>query len=186
MERADAALQKQLQNSGGQYAIIRKTQMPHRGCEFVDYLLHKIPQSAKHKMADVYKGTLRKLRDTNPDFIAAVQDLGFETCRERDKTMQAPDGVYCHSVGAKLNKATNGAFSLNFTHLLVQQFDGANDGLVDEASFRFGEDDTLLTVDGPRGISHGDVIDLNRENIPGFDVREYYVQLVADLKQRGL
>ena len=37
-----------------------------------------------------------------------------------------------------------------------------------------------------RGISHGDVVDLNRENIPGFDVREFYVQLVADLKARGL
>ena len=26
---------------------------------------------------------------------------------------------------------------------------------------------------------------LNRENIPGFDVREFYVNLVADLKNRG-
>ena len=38
---------------------------------------------------------------------------------------------------------------------------------------------------GTRGISHGDVVDLNRENIPGFDVREFYVSLVADLKNRG-
>ena len=36
-----------------------------------------------------------------------------------------------------------------------------------------------------RGISHGDMIDLNRENIPGFDVREWYVQLVQQLKQKG-
>ena len=38
---------------------------------------------------------------------------------------------------------------------------------------------------GKRGISHGDVIDLSRKNIPGFDVREFYVQLVKDLKERG-
>ena len=38
---------------------------------------------------------------------------------------------------------------------------------------------------GKRGISHGDVVDLNRENIVGFDVREFYVNLVADLKNRG-
>jgi triacylglycerol lipase len=31
---------------------------------------------------------------------------------------------------------------------------------------------------GERGISHGDVVDLNRENIPDFDVREFYVNLV--------
>ena len=30
------------------------------------------------------------------------------------------------------------------------------------------------------------MIDLNRENIEGFDVREFYVQLVAELKTHGL
>ena len=39
---------------------------------------------------------------------------------------------------------------------------------------------------GKRGITHADVIDLNREDIPGFDVREFYVQLVHGLKKRGL
>ena len=29
------------------------------------------------------------------------------------------------------------------------------------------------------------MIDLNRENFDGFDVREYYVQLVSDLRQKG-
>jgi len=29
------------------------------------------------------------------------------------------------------------------------------------------------------------VIDLNRENIDTFDVREFYVELVSDLKRRG-
>ena len=29
------------------------------------------------------------------------------------------------------------------------------------------------------------MIDLNRENIEGFDVREFYVQLVSDLKKAG-
>jgi triacylglycerol lipase len=30
------------------------------------------------------------------------------------------------------------------------------------------------------------VVDLNRENIQGFDVREFYVKLAADLKRRGI
>ena len=51
---------------------------------------------------------------------------------------------------------------------------------------KWGTKYTFLTVKGVRGISHGDMIDLNRENIPGFDVREFYVQLVAGLKERGL
>ena len=59
-------------------------------------------------------------------------------------------------------------------------------GLVSEKSFAWGERYTLLTPLKHRGISHGDMIDLNRENIDGFDVREFYVQLVSDLKARGL
>ena len=58
--------------------------------------------------------------------------------------------------------------------------------MVGEKSFAWGEDYQFLTVKGKRGISHGDVIDLNREDIPGFDVREFYVQLVSKLKERGL
>lgn len=88
-------------------------------------------------------------------------------------------------MGSGLNVASGGRFPLNFTHHLVQYFDGANDGLVGEKSFPWGEEYRFLTVKGKRGISHGDMIDLNRENFEGFDVREFFVQLVQDLKQRG-
>ena len=43
-----------------------------------------------------------------------------------------------------------------------------------------------MTNGKKRGISHGDMIDLNRENIEGFDVREFYVGLVSELKAKGL
>jgi triacylglycerol lipase len=29
------------------------------------------------------------------------------------------------------------------------------------------------------------MIDLNRENLKGLDIREFYVQLVSDLRERG-
>lgn len=71
------------------------------------------------------------------------------------------------------------------TYPIVKHFDGLNDGLVSVDSAKWGGSFTLLAPPGRRGISHGDVVDLNRENIPGFDVREFYVKLVADLKRRG-
>ena len=44
----------------------------------------------------------------------------------------------------------------------------------------------MLRNDGvKRGISHADMIDLNRENIKGMDVREFYVQLVSGLREKG-
>ena len=82
--------------------------------------------------------------------------------------------------------ATSGQFPLNFSYHLAKHFDGPNDGLVSERSFARGENYRLVTVKGGRGVSHGDMIDLNRENIKDFDIREFYVSLVSDLKKRGL
>ena len=94
--------------------------------------------------------------------------------------------MLCRSVGSVRRRAVSGRFPLNLTHRFVKYFDGENDGLVGTASFAWGERLTMLRASGRRGISHGDVIDLNRENIPGFDVREFYVQLAAELKEAGL
>lgn len=158
---------------------------PHRGCEFADYLLEKIPQSQQDLLASTYNTALQKVGDKNPDFIEAVTDLTAAACRKRNETVLDVDGVYYQSVGSKLNHAFSGRFPLNFSYRLVNHFDGANDGLVGEKSFPWGERFQFLTVKGRRGISHGDMIDLNRENFDGFDVREFFVQLVADLKKKG-
>ena len=159
---------------------------PHRGCRFADYLLEKIPENMQTKVAGTYNAAARKLGDTTPDFMKAVTDLTASSCVGKDTEFAVPEGIYCQSYGSVLGQATHGKFPLNFSYPLVKYFDGANDGLVSAQSFSFGENYTLLTAQGKRGISHADMIDLNRENIPGFDVREFYVQLVAGLKARGL
>lgn len=158
---------------------------PHRGCEFADYLLNRIPPSVKERVADAYNTALKKLGDENPDFISAVTDLTASSCQRFNQEVPDAQGVYYQSVGSKLNVASGGRFPLNFSHYLVKHFDGPNDGLVAESSFPWGENYTFLTTTGKRGISHGDMIDLNRENIKDFDVREYYVMLVNQLKEKG-
>ena len=158
---------------------------PHRGCEFADYLLSKIPQKQQQAVANTYNATLRRLGDPNPDFLAAVYDLTADMCNQRNENIKDVPGVYYQSVGSKLNMASSGRFPLNFTYQLVNYFDGRNDGLVGEKSFPWGANYQFLVVNGTRGISHGDMIDMNRENFEGFDVREFYVQLVYDLKKRG-
>lgn len=158
---------------------------PHRGCEFADYLLSKIPDKQKEMVACTYNAALCKLGDTCPDFLKAVYDLTADACRKRNEELKDVPGIFYQSVGSKLNWASGGRFPLNFTHYLVRYFDGDNDGLVGEKSFSWGEKYQFLTVKGRRGISHGDMIDLNRENFDGFDVREFFVQLVQDLKRRG-
>ena len=70
---------------------------------------------------------------------------------------------------------------------LLMRFAGAsqNDGLVTIESAKWGNFKKNFTSSGRRGISHGDMIDLKREDYRGFDVIEAYVEIAADLKKMG-
>lgn len=175
-----------LENMAPYIASLTTINTPHRGCEFADFLLEKIPAPQQELVAKAYNASAAKLGDVNPDFLAAVYDLTHSKCAELNREVIDSPQVFYQSYGSKLNKWVSGRFPLNLTYKFVKYFDGFNDGLVGEASFPWGEKYEFLTNEkSSRGISHGDVIDLNRENIDGFDVREFYVQLVADLKKRG-
>lgn len=165
-------------------ASVTTISTPNRGCVFVDWLLEKVSQPVQNGIASAYNSALRKLGET-PDFIAAVSDLTYKRCAELNSHMPDSDSVFYQSVGSKLNKAVSGKFPMNMSYHFVRHFSGDNDGLVSSDSFAHGEY-KYLTVKGNRGISHADIVDMNRENIDEFDVREFYVQLVADLKNRGM
>ncbi len=159
---------------------------PHRGCLFADYLLKKTDPDFKKRVADAYNAAARKLGDREPDFLSAVADLTDEKCRAYDSEWTKPEGILCRSVGSVINHPSSNVFPLNLTYHVAAHFDGQNDGLVSESSFRFGDEYTFLRIQGKRGISHADIIDLSRADFPGFDVTEFYVGLVSDLKDRGL
>lgn len=159
---------------------------PHRGCIFADYLLDNIPEPVYNKVASKYNSALTLLGDPQPDFMEAVRDLTASACAGLNEALPDSPQVYYQSVGSKMNGAFSGRFPLNMSYPMVKHFDGANDGLVSVDSMKWGSNFTCLTVPSGRGISHGDMIDLNRENITGFDVREFYVNLVRQLKERGL
>lgn len=103
---------------------------PHRGCIYAEYLLNKVPESARQKIAAAYNATLKKLGDENPDFLAAVTDLTESACLARNETTPDMPGVVYESVMSWCRKARNGKFPLNVTYPVVKRFDGKNDGLV--------------------------------------------------------
>ena len=166
-------------------ATLTTINTPHRGCQFADYLLGKAPEGFKNTVANTYNSALRKLGDHDPDFIKAVTDLTASACEKFNESCPDSPKVSYRSVGSKSVKASGGRFPLNLSYHLVKYFDGENDGLVSVPSMKWGESFTFLAPTGKRGISHGDVIDLNRENIKGFDVREFYVGLVSKLREEG-
>ena len=167
-------------------ASLTTVNTPHRGCLFAEKLLYTMPENIKNKVANTYNATFRAIGDESPDFLAAVNDLTAESCKKLNEQLFFPSEIYAQSVGSVMKNPQGGRFPLNLSYRYVKNFDGENDGLVGESSFAWGEKYTLLRTEGKRGISHGDMIDLNRENIDDFDVRAFYTELVSDLREKGL
>ncbi len=170
---------------GAYVASLTTINTPHYGCVFADWLLNRVSPKIRDTVARSYNAALRKLGDRTPDFLGAVNDLRASSCKKFNE--QTPDipGVYYQSVGSHINRPLRGIFPLCFSYALVRYFDGPNDGLVNESAARWGQRFFCLSSESD-GISHADVIDLMRHDKPDFDVREFYVQLVSDLKQKGL
>ena len=159
---------------------------PHKGCHFAEHLLETTSEKLTRFIESAYNGAFQMLGDQSPDFISAVKNLTVGFCAGfNDTVIDSPDVVY-QSVGSMAKNRRSGRFPLNVSYPVVKKYDGDNDGLVAIEATEWGEKWIRLYPKGRRGITHADMIDLNRENIKGFDVREFYVQLVADLKKRGL
>lgn len=166
-------------------ASLTTVNTPHKGCLFAEHLLGKAPEKLKKAIEKTYNAAFRKLGDPNPDFMSAVSDLTNSFCEKFNKEVPNAEGVMYQSIGSKAARARSGRFPLNISYPVVKKFDGDNDGLVALSATEWGEKFTPLIPTGKRGITHADVIDLNREDIKGFDVREFYVGVVSELKERG-
>lgn len=167
-------------------ASLTTVNTPHRGCLYADYLLDNITEQTQQKVGNVYNFAMRRIGDKNPDLLAALKDLTNEACTAFNAQISDPEGIFCQSIGSVLKNAASAKFPMNFSYHLVKLFDGPNDGLVSEPSFRWGERYTLVEPTGEEGISHANIIDLSRNDVEGFDVREFYVELVNALKNKGL
>lgn len=158
---------------------------PHRGCRFAKKALDNLPENLVSFVSARYDKIFSKLGDDKPDFFSGVSDLTDEKCAELNELLTDREGVLYRSVGSKMSGAKSAAFPLNLGYSIVKAVDGENDGLVALPSMPWGEF-TLLEPKGKKGISHGDVIDLTRKDVPGFDVCEFYVEMVRSLKAQGL
>lgn len=167
-------------------ASLTTVNTPHRGCIFAEELLRTLPKGVIAWMERRYNGLFRTLGDASPDFLGGVRDLTRENCLCFNRETPDQEGVFYQSVMSTMQKPSSAGFPLNLTWHLVRKYDReANDGLVARSSAEWGHFLGNLSASGRRGVSHGDVVDLMREDIPGFDVREFYIGLVKGLKEKG-
>ena len=157
---------------------------PHHGCRFARKALDNIPENMVGFVSKKYDKLFKKLGDNKVDFFRGVSELTDIECAKLNKKMVDQKNVYYQSIGSKMHSAKSAAFPLNLGYKIIQPIDGDNDGLVAVSSMKW-EKFRLIKPVGKRGISHGDMIDLTRKDIKGFDVREFYVDIVRGLKKKG-
>lgn len=159
---------------------------PHYGCNFVDDILAKVPDGLLRFVAKRYNKLFTVLGDTAPDFEKGLRELTHSNCAKLDTELPDDPDIYYLSVMSVMKNVFSAGFPLNLGYILNRKDGTGNDGLVVKESALRGENTLMINHNGNRGLSHGDMIDLFRENIDGFDVREFYVGIVKDLKERGL
>lgn len=159
---------------------------PHKGSLLVDWMIQKLPEKLVKAVAGKYNAAYRRLGDETPDFYTGVIDLTTEKCRVFNEVAVNKDGVVYQSYGSKMTSMLSAGFPLNFGYMILKRLAGDNDGFVSIASSKHGNYLGEFHTKKQRGVSHGDMIDLMRENIKGFDVCECYVGILRDLKERGM
>lgn len=159
---------------------------PHRGCKYADVLLDRLPQGLIQYITRRYNALYYMLGDERPDLLAGLNDLRATSCEQfNEEIIDSPD-VYYQSIATGMKRPHNTFAPLNFTYLYIKIYDGENDGLVSIDSAKWGNFLGPITTDPKRGLSHADIIDLVHRDIKGFDVSEFYVGLLSDLKEKGL
>ena len=160
---------------------------PHRGVKWVDNALKKIPRNIQTSVDRKYNSLFSRLGDKDPHFLLGVNELTYASCeRFNAETPDSPNVRY-HSIMSRMSSPKSAGFPLNFGYHLGKKFDKqGNDGLVGVGSALYWKNSSMVPDTKKRGISHGDMIDLMRENIDDFDVREFYVDIVKRLKEEGL
>ena len=167
-------------------ATLTTINTPHFGCEWVDGVLDKAPRSLKDFCDRKYNRLFSRLGDRDPHFLLGVGELTKAAGERFEKEVPDSPSVRYHSVMSRMVTSRAAGFPLNLGYFLNKPYTKlGNDGLVSVESALRGERTSMVPDTRKRGISHGDMIDLFRENIDGFDVREYYVQLVRELKESG-
>ena len=167
-------------------ASLTSVSVPHRGTPLAGKLLSLTPDKVVAAVGRQYGKLFSKLGDDSCDFMGSVNGLTPERCGQLNQLMPDREGVLYQSVGSKMRAASSAGPPLNAGYAIIKPLGGDNDGLVCVDSMAWGHSLGILAPAKKKGISHGDMIDLTRKNIPGFDVCEFYVGLVSGLKEKGM
>ncbi|HUT78722.1 MAG TPA: triacylglycerol lipase [Polyangia bacterium] len=169
---------------GDRVASLTTISTPHRGSELV-IVLRRLSDEKYRRICGFIDARFRRLGDANPDAYTASRQLLPEYLEGFNERYPDDPGVYYQSYAARMKKPTSDGL-LAIPNAIMKLVSSDNDGLVTIESAAWGDFKGTFESSTHRGISHGDLIDLMRQDYEGFDIAEEYVKIVSGLKQRGL
>jgi len=157
--------------------------VPNQGSKIIDFIywLPKWFYGNVGKMLDRY---FRMIGDKNPDFFTSTRQLSTHYCKKFNEEIKDSHKVYYQSYATAMKNMFSD-YVLTIPYLILKILGGENDGLVEVESAKWGEFRGVIRNRYNRGISHGDIIDLRKDSYKGFDVREKYIEIVSELKNKG-
>lgn len=169
----------------GEYvASLTTVSTPHRGCRFADVLIGRMPDAVYRALSNGVDRVFRAMGDTHPDFHTACIQFTQKYAEVFNRENPDDPRVYYQSYMSVMTNASSHLL-LTIPYLMIRALEGENDGLVSVESSKWGEFQGVFRSHRRRGISHGDIIDLKREDYKGFDPMECFVEIVSRLKEKG-
>ncbi len=167
----------------GKYiASITTIATPHHGSQIADEA-NRLPDSLYHAVGRFFDNRFRSFGDKNPNFYDACHQFTSEYAENFNREVPDYEGVYYQSYTSVMKNMFSFGI-LTVPYLIMRKY-GKTDGLVTIESAKWGEFKGVFTSKYRRGISHGDTIDLKREDFKGFDPLEKYISIVSELKEKG-
>lgn len=167
----------------GRVASLTTISTPHRGCRMVD-AAQRLPARLYVFIGRLVDRGFGKLGDTHPEFDVASRQFTRRYVERFNAENPDMPGVYYQSYASVMRFFFSDGL-LAVPYLIMYALRGPNDGLVDVETAKWGAFQGVLRTKGWRGISHGDMIDLKREDYRGFDPVEAYVSIVSALREKG-
>lgn len=168
---------------GDYVASVTTISSPHHGSEVLEFV-EKLPAKLVDTIGNGINKYFKLLGDKTPNFHIVRKQFLIENSKIFNETVKDHPKVYYQSYGTTMKSAFSDPL-LFLPYCIVRLMGNQNDGLVTINSACWGDFKGIISNTHWRGISHGDIIDLKREDYHGFDVREFYVQLVSELKNKG-
>ncbi len=169
---------------GDKIASLTTMSTPHLGSPLID-VLNKLPDSVYHFIAGLLDKAFAVTGDEAPDCYSSSKQLEPAFCTAFNEANRDDERVFYQSYGSVMKSCFSDSL-LSIPYFIMKLVSGPkNDGLVDEESAKWALYCGTLANRYRRGISHGDMIDLKREDIKGFDVLQIYYNIVVELKGKG-